>query len=246
MPNIAAGTQQTRYQIEEIIGQGGMGVVYRAFDRLRGEEVALKQVTVPEHRVIQSCSSSFLPVALAQEFKVMASLRHLNIVSVLDYGFDQNAVPYYTMEYFENALPITEAVNSTDDVEVMVDWLIQGLKALAYLHRRGVLHRDLKPANVLVNERGHVKLLDFGVSVVDQRLQAEDDRLFGTPAYLAPEVLRGEAYTHRSDLYAIGLIAFEVLAGQPPYEKSNLTSLLVQALNQPIDTQRLPVNDALK
>src|SRR4051812_3770864 len=156
-----------RYQLLDKLGAGGMGVVYRATDRLTGQTVALKQV-IPSNIDPKTAPTIYLgeessfQLALAQEFRTLASLRHPNIISVLDYGFDHNRQPYFTMDLLENAVPIVEAA-ATLPLLQKIDLMIQMLQALTYLHRRAILHLDLKPANVMVTG-GQVKVLDFGLS----------------------------------------------------------------------------------
>ncbi len=125
-----------RYQIIERIGAGGMGVVYRAVDRLTGDTVALKRVTAPGDHPKQSAraGSTDYRLALAQEFKFLASLRHPNIISVLDYGFDEDRQPYFTMDYMPDAHSILEA-GQDQPLNVQVGLLAQMVQALAYLHR---------------------------------------------------------------------------------------------------------------
>src|SRR5205823_13274746 len=124
-------------------------------DRLNGQTVALKRViTSPEELTFASkADSSTHLLALAGEFRTLSSLRHPNIISVLDYGFDEARKPYFTMEYLPNAKTIVEAGREQTRQQHLV-LIIQMLQALVYLHRRGILHRDLKPANVLVHEIG--------------------------------------------------------------------------------------------
>ncbi|MCA9920170.1 MAG: protein kinase, partial [Anaerolineales bacterium] len=143
-----------RYQCHSKIGEGGMGVVYRATDRLTGETVALKQVHLSDKLQISdslapNATEDDLRLALAHEFQILAGLRHPHIISVLDYGFDGAKRPYFTMTYLPNAQTILEAAQDTS-FERKIELIQQLLQALAYLHRRNVLHRDLKPDNVLV------------------------------------------------------------------------------------------------
>ncbi|MFN8487371.1 MAG: serine/threonine-protein kinase [Caldilineaceae bacterium] len=179
-----------RYRLLNLLGSGGMGVVYRAYDRLTGQTVALKQVQVAPQalafasRPVTSDTTSLL-LALAQEFKLLASLRHPHIISVLDYGFAADRQPYFTMELLEQPQTLLTAA-SGQPLSVQVELLIQSLQALAYLHRRGILHRDLKPENVLVSQ-GRVRVLDFGLSMV--REQGGSGDISGSLLYMAPEVL---------------------------------------------------------
>src|SRR5579859_570685 len=175
-----------RYRLLDEIGSGGMGVVYRAVDRLVGETVALKQVVIrPDFLLFASRAddSNDVRLALAHEFKTLASLRHPNIVSVLDYGFDAERQPFFTMSLLNSAQTIHQA-GRNQTATVQFGLLTQFLQALVYLHRRGILHRDLKPANIMVSD-GQVKVLDFGLAVA----RGEGKGLSGTLAYMAPEVL---------------------------------------------------------
>ncbi len=156
-------------------------------------------------------SSQALRLALTQEFRVLASLRHPGIISVLDYGFDDQKQPYFTMELLEEPLDLLEATRESPAAQ-QVPLLIKTLQALVYLHRREILHRDLKPPNVLV-QGGSVKVLDFGLA----RNQDAEAELAGTLRYMAPEIFQGRPATVGSDLFAFGVMAFEVLTGQHPF-----------------------------
>jgi tetratricopeptide (TPR) repeat protein/tRNA A-37 threonylcarbamoyl transferase component Bud32 len=224
-----------RYQFVDRIGSGGMGTVYRVQDRLAGKVVALKQVTAAQGqlRFNSISSSSEFRLALANEFKTLASLRHPNIVSVLDYGFDEHRQPYFTMEFIEDAQTLTEAAYQ-QPLMVKLNLIVQMLQALAYLHRRGILHRDLKPANVLV-VNGTVKVVDFGLSVSE----AHGSETVGTLAYMAPEVLTGSPASAASDLYAVGVMAYEIIADQHPFSVDNISRLIDEILTSVPDIEAL-------
>jgi serine/threonine protein kinase len=159
-------------------------------------------------------------LALASEFRVLSSLRHPNIVSVLDYGFQADGAPFFTMRWLRDPVTIVQAARGAG-LDVQLDLLFQMLHALSYLHRHGIIHRDLKPSNVLVRDR-HVTVVDFGVSGLPAFTLA------GTVGFLAPEVARGGRPTPASDLYAVGVIAYEMLTGEsisrsdPPAADINL------------------------
>ena len=140
--DVKLSTIGKRYILHDQLGEGGMGVVYRATDRLTGRDVALKRVTTPtEELMFQSrADTEDLNLALAKEFKVLATLRHPNIISVLDYGFDEQRCPFFTMALLENARTIVEA-GQGQDVATQVDLLVQTLQALAYL---GMVHSASK------------------------------------------------------------------------------------------------------
>jgi tetratricopeptide (TPR) repeat protein len=232
-----------RYQLQEKLGEGGMGIVYRAIDRLTGQPVALKYVTVPqetlEFTTLVSGSSIDLRLALAQEFKTLASLRHPNIISVIDYGFADN-LPYFTMELLESPQDLT--IYAVDKpFEIKLELLAQTLRALGYLHRRGILHRDLKPGNVLVTKDGALKMLDFGLAVDSQA--ARDGKLVGTLAYVAPEVLLTQPATPESDLYAVGVMAYELFSGRYPFTYDSVDYLLQEILFTLPDLRKLQVDE---
>ena len=209
-----------RYRLVDEIGAGGMGIVYRAYDRLAGQYVALKRLTAPGEQIdflsrIMDSESEDIRLVIAKEFSVLSSLRHPNIISVLDYGFDGFGQPFFTMELLENAQPLLSA-GADRAQHVQVEFLVQILRALAYLHRRGVIHRDLKPDNVLVTGE-QVKVLDFGLALSRETMADDVTSLSGTLSYMAPEVLNGQPASERADLYAVGVMAYELFTGHHPF-----------------------------
>ncbi|MEP7309495.1 MAG: AAA family ATPase [Acidobacteriota bacterium] len=243
-----------RYELLDRLGAGGMGEVYRSRDRLTEEVVALKRtlqmpvgppgaarshlefigtamaddaVTTAEDPASyhDSHSIQLARLALASEFRILSSLRHPNIVSVLDYGFQANGLPFFTMKLLSDSVHIDRAGRG-QPFAVQLNLIFQILRALCYLHRHGVVHRDLKPSNVLVTGR-HVTVVDFGIAGLPE------DAFVGTPGFMAPEVVRGARPTPRSDFYAVGGIAYEMLTGVPlrrapsiPGQSPDLTPLV--------------------
>jgi serine/threonine protein kinase/predicted ATPase len=190
--------------------------------------------------------SRMVRLALASEFRVLSSLRHPNIVSVLDYGFQTNGLPFFTMKLLSEPKTITRAARKLT-LEGKLALLFQVMQALSYLHRHGIIHRDLKPSNVLVTD-GHVTVLDFGVSGLPEHEVA------GTAGFIAPEILAGKRPTPSSDFYALGGIAYEILTGAPlvrgrstfaqlpdltPLETLGVLGELVRTLLSPDPAQRL-------
>ncbi|MCS6834922.1 MAG: tetratricopeptide repeat protein [Anaerolineae bacterium] len=224
---------QRRYHLLEELGRGGMGVVWRAYDRILGREVALKRVHAS---LLPDGSSSLSPdaeprAALTREFHLLASLRHPHIVGVLDYGWEDEQ-PYYAMELLDGAQHLGQAVVGAPQVQALT-WLAHVLQALDYLHRRGILHRDLKPSNILIHQ-GQARLVDFGLA------SAEGTRgPVGTLAYMSPELLRGQAATLTSDLYAVGVMLHELLTGRHPFDVSATTRLVDQVLHEEPDLEAL-------
>lgn len=242
MMNVAAEQINGRYRLSRQIGVGGMGVVYEAVDRLTGEHVALKRVSPGGSRAMrrgaQAVDIEILTLHLAREFQLLASLRHPNIISVLDYGIerlpeDGESRLYYTMELLHDSRSIITAAEG-QPIGERVRLLVELFEALTYLHRRGILHCDLKPENVLVSESGTVKVVDFGLSSLRGQIEnPTSGQIAGTLAYMSPELLRGGYATEASDLYAAGIIAFEALCGKYPYDNSS-ASALVRAI---LDTE---------
>jgi tetratricopeptide (TPR) repeat protein len=232
-----------RYELTKLLGAGGMGAVHLAVDRLTGDTVALKHVATPISQS-ESDRNTSTNLTLALEFHTMASLRHPNIVTVLDYGFDEHGRPYFTMEYVKDAETIVEAGKKISTGE-KINLIVQLLHALVYLHRRGVLHRDLKPGNVLVVD-GRVKVLDFGLSVLTEKsVEYKTESTVGTIAYMAPELFAGEAFSRTSDLYAVGMMTYEMLAGEYPYDRSNMMVLINEIVSKTPDLRIAGVGEEI-
>ena len=234
-----------RYQLLDKLGQGGMGSVYKAYDRLNRQFVALKQVVAktgfPSSPVDDSES---IRLSLAHEFQTLASLHHPHVIGVLDYGFDASKQPYFTMSLVHPSQPITQAAQGQSPA-TKVKLLIQMLQALAYLHRRGIIHRDLKPDNALVTADGEVKVLDFGLAILREQ-RRDDDSISGTLAYMAPEMVLGTPANETTDLYAVGVMAYEMFAGRHPFSVEKPGQLIQQILASAVDLDRVDANDAIK
>jgi tetratricopeptide (TPR) repeat protein len=257
-----------RYELLDQLGQGGMGVVYRAHDRLTGQIVALKRVTrafdrgqamsrpaqpgaaaeTPAHLGSEEArwSISGYSLTLLNEFRTLASLRHPNIIGVHDFGFDNQGRPFYTMELLPDAETLMDAAEAAP-MATKIDVLIQILRALVYLHQRGVLHRDLKPSNILLGGTAaafQVKVLDFGLATAREQLRASPGAPGGTLAYVAPEILLGSEPSDASDLYAMGVVACELLTGHHPFIKGSPSVMSIICGAQP-DLSPLPGDGAL-
>lgn len=195
-----------RYEIGPELGRGGMGIVHQVTDRLTGQEVALKGVRLPPNRTMDASFN----LAIAREFQVLSSLRHPNIISVIDFGFDATGAPFYTMELVTNSRNILQASRDRP-IEDRLRYLGHIAEALLYIHSHGIVHRDLKPANVLL-DGSLPRVLDFGLSFSRHREMSDGLQLIGTPVYLAPELAgKRREPSIRSDLFALGVMACELL-----------------------------------
>lgn len=204
-----------RYQLQDVLGEGGMGIVYRAYDRLTDTFVALKRVQ-PGIKLPEHSTEPLAPLSLANEFRTLATLRHPHIISVLDYGFDAQSAPYFTMTLLEEK---QEFLDALDDIPIdeQVHLFNQMFLALVYLHRRGIVHCDMKPGNVLITHK-HLKVLDFGLAV---SINNNRDRA-GTIHYMAPETLARGIVLNTSDLYASGVMMYQAITGKMPYKPANI------------------------
>jgi len=230
-PNAGQITRIGRYDIVGLLGRGGMGVVYKGIDRTLGREVAIKTLT-------GAISSD--PDMLARfynEGRKTGSFKHPNIVTVYELG-DHNGVPYIAMELVEGnsldkliradqPLPIVECLRIIEEL----------CSALAYAHRNNVIHRDVKPPNIFVQPDGRVKLLDFGIARLGEKKSKElsltrAGHIIGTLDYMAPERLRDKPLDGRSDLYAAGVVLYQLVCGQLPFSGEDIV-MMQRILNEP-------------
>jgi eukaryotic-like serine/threonine-protein kinase len=214
-----------RYRIEGRLGFGGMSTVHRAFDQRLERRVAVKLLA--EHLADDPTFVS----RFQREAQAAARLVHPNIVQVFDSGQDEVSGQYFiVMEYIEGS---SCAEILRDDGWVEVDEAIaiveQACEGLHYAHRHGVVHRDVKPGNLLRAREGGVKLADFGIAkATEQSSITQVGSVLGTAAYLAPEQARGEEAGPSADLYALGVVTYQLISGRLPYEASSLTELALK------------------
>ncbi len=219
-----------RYELGHRLGGGGMADVVEAYDRKLGRRVAVKMLR----------NGSGDPSArerFAREGRMAAGFTHPNVVAVYDVG-EADGQPYLVMELIEGPtlaqviaargpLPVDEALATTDAL----------LAALGAAHERGLVHRDVKPANVLIGRDGRVKLADFGIAVATQRATVgltATGQMMGTPTYLSPEQVDGREATPRTDLYAVGVVLYELLAGTPPFRGDHAVAVALAHRDDPV------------
>ena len=218
-----------RYRLVELLGQGGMATIFRALDTQLGREVAVKLLR-PEYLRDPDFSSRF-----RQEAQNAASLSHPNVVTVYDYGEDPSG-PFIVMEYVDGedlatilrrngALPPTQAARIAAAVA----------RALAASHARGIVHRDVKPGNVLIGRDGRVKVVDFGIArAIAEAQMTLPGTTLGSVHYFSPEQARGENATNESDIFALGIVLFEMLTGSRPWEGDSAAGVALARLTGPV------------
>ncbi len=205
-----------KYRIDSVAGEGGMGIVYEA------EHVILRQRVAVKAMLPGALSSAEALERFSLEASAIARIACEHVVRVMDAGTLPNGAPYLVMEYLDGSdLEKVLARRGALPASQVVDFALQALEALAHAHATRVIHRDLKPANLFLAKtpdgRQIIKLLDFGVAIpVD--LDAEEDRVLGSPRYMSPEQLRKGALDPRTDLWSLGVVLYELLAGEPPFD----------------------------
>ena len=217
----------SRYRIVRRIGSGGMADVYCAEDTHLGRQVALK---VLHRRFAQD--EEFVE-RFRREASAAAGLQHPNVVGVFDRG-RHDGTYYIAMEHLAGRT-LKEIVESEAPLaqERVVDFGLQILHAAGFAHRHGVIHRDFKPHNVIVDEHAHAKVTDFGIARAGASEMTETGSIMGTAQYLSPEQAQGHAVTATSDLYSIGVMLYEMLAGRLPFEGESAVSIALKHLSEP-------------
>jgi len=227
------------YTIEKVLGRGGMGIVYKAFQAKLGRPVALKMILGGAH-VSEQVLHRFIA-----EAKAVAHLQHPNIVQIFEVG-DQDGLPFFSLEYV-NGPPLDKKLDGKPIApEDAARWLIEICTAMQYAHDNGVLHRDLKPANVLSTKEGVLKVSDFGLA---KRLEDDADSsstregtIMGTPNYMSPEQARGAIHElgPATDQYSLGAMLYEFLTGRPPFMAPKPLETIMQVINsEPIPPRQL-------
>ncbi len=229
MESNLGGTQLGKYDIQDEVGRGGMGVVYKGHDPALDRSVAVK-VLAP-HLVWEK---EFVE-RFVREARSAARLKHANIVAIHDVG--QAAGWYYfVMEYLEGPT-LTEIIQERGPLapDEVLSILRPVADALDYAHLQGVMHRDVKPGNVIVDPAGHVTLTDFGIARATHETRlAATGTIVGTPEYMSPEQAQGATVSVRSDLYSLAVIAYEMLSGHIPFEAESALALLHMVVYDPL------------
>jgi len=219
-----------KYRISAVLGEGAMGVVYKGFDPGIQRTVALK--TIRRHLVDSADSGATMAARFRNEAQAAGRLSHPGIVAVYDFG-DEGDIAYIAMEYVEGSslsrYLAKEARFAEDDV---VSVTVQLLDALEHAHFHGVWHRDIKPANLILTRDGRLKVADFGIARIESMALTQVTSIVGTPGYMAPEQFLGKGVDRRVDLYAAGVLLYQMLVGKPPFTGSP-ESLMYRVVHEP-------------
>ncbi len=223
-----------KYEVSAQIAAGGFGVIYKGWDPFIKRPVAIKMCASPDDEVRQR---------FQQEAQFVGNLVHRNITLVFDFGVE-NDIPYIVQEFLTgyDLDPLVRA-GVVNDTRTVVSILLQICEGLEFAHTRGIIHRDIKPSNIRVLEDGTVKIMDFGIakSLEGGTKLTQTGIALGTAGYLAPEQIQGGSVDPRTDIFAFGIVAYELVTGKRPFQGASLSNVLYQILNdeptQPSDLE---------
>ena len=224
----------SHYRIVEKLGEGGMGEVYKAEDlRLRGRVVAIKILSpglLDEHDA---------RLRIEREAEAIGRLDHSNIAVL--HEFDQfEDRPFLCMQYIDGGDLSQKITSDGLPIQEVTRLGIEIAESLGYIHDQGIIHRDLKPSNIMITSNGQVKLTDFGLAKIEvEPAITRQAALIGTACYMAPEMIRGDAVDHRSDLFSFGIVLFEMITGRPPFTGDSLSTIVYKIVNE--EVPRIPM-----
>ncbi|WP_433464280.1 protein kinase domain-containing protein [Spirillospora sp. CA-128828] len=225
-----------RYRLDSVVGRGGMGTVWRAFDVMLGREVAVKEVVFPPG--LSEAERGVLYERTFREARASARLNHSGVVTVHDVVQESDR-PWIVMELV--LAPSLQDIieQGTMEHRRVADIGVQMLGALQHAHQKGILHRDVKPSNVLITDAGRVVLTDFGIAQMEgDSTLTQTGLVMGSPAYIPPERVQGERAVPASDLWSLGATLYAAVEGRSPYERSDAMSSLQAALTEPVPPAR--------
>ncbi|MEO0413673.1 MAG: serine/threonine-protein kinase, partial [Verrucomicrobiota bacterium] len=227
------------YEVEKILGQGGMGAVYKGTRVSDGLAVAIKMLPAEIASLEKSESGFGFVERFEREAQAMARLDHPNIIKVYEYGVTNSGTHFFTMEFVEGHDLHYYIKEGRLTQGHAFSWLTQICEALAYAHKEGIVHRDIKPANIMIDDEGRVKLADFGLVKVigsDSLLSLNTNVAMGTPEFTAPEIIDQDGIgDNRADIYSVGVLAYQFLTARLPRGVWKAPSALVPGLDPRLD-----------
>src|SRR6476469_6414153 len=220
-------TEIGKYRIVEQVGEGAMGVVYRATDPVLNRTVAVK-VMCDAFARDDDLRGRFL-----REAQAAGSLQHPNVITIYDFG-EVDGHLFIAMEFVEGqdledlaarhiALPLIDKLDIVIDV----------LTGLAFAHKRGIVHRDIKPANIRIDDEGRARVMDFGIAHLSAASMTRTGTMVGTPAYMAPEQIVGTPVSPATDLFSVGIVLYELLSGSKPFQGESIQGIMYLIVSQP-------------
>jgi class 3 adenylate cyclase/tRNA A-37 threonylcarbamoyl transferase component Bud32 len=235
--------QLGRYEIVRVLGSGAMGVVYEAQDNKLHRRVAIK--TIIKSAMVDEAQAADYSERFMREAQSVARLNHPNIVTVYDFG-EEGDIAYFVMEFIQGH-ELKEFLDSSVQfpLEKSLRYMIELLDALDYAHSEGIVHRDIKPANIMIDNAGRLKLTDFGVvKVLDKQEGTQAGTMVGTPGYMSPEQILGTSVSPRSDIFAAGVVLYQLLTWKKPFTGEGVFTIQQKIVNE---VQALPstVNSSL-
>ncbi len=219
-----------RYKILGVLGQGAMGIVYKAIDERIERIVAIKilqtDANIPEEKLAEF-RERFL-----HEAQYAGKLNHPSIVTVFD-AEEIDGVSYIAMEYVDGKT-MEYLIENDPDLKVsrMIEIMIEICDGLSYAHKNGIVHRDIKPSNVIITTDGHAKIMDFGIAKVSSSSHTVVGTILGTPGYMSPEQITGKSVDHRTDIFSLGAVFYEFLTQRKAFPGNNLTEILYRVMNE--------------
>jgi len=218
-----------RYKVLSELGKGAMGTVYKGTDPAINRNVALKTIRLAF--VQDPDELAELKERLSREASAAGKLSHPNIVTIYDVG-NEGILQYIAMEYLEGqTLENMIRRKVKFNYKIIAQMITQICSALDYAHAQGIVHRDIKPANLMVLSDYTIKVMDFGIARVDSSSMTRTGVAMGTPNYISPEQLQGKPVDHRTDIFSLGVVMYEMLVGRRPFRGENLTSLIYNIVN---------------
>ena len=216
-----------RYEVIERVGRGGMGMLYRGKDPVLDREVAIK-VMSGDFSADEGARARFF-----REARAAARLQHRNIVTIFEFAEDEHGTPYIAMEFLRGrSLAARLTVEPALSLVQKLDILTQLCTGLHYAHEQGIVHRDVKPANIWVMEDGTIKLLDFGIAKIAASTMTSSGNVLGSAAYMAPEQVSGREIDGRADVFASGVVLYELLARRKPFEGDAPTAVMMKIIKE--------------